>query len=277
MIGIGLGVRSAGALSLGATRLPHLRGHAPTSPAPQAPERSTQVPERAPQAPERSTQVPERSTQVPERSTQVPERSTQVPERSTQMRVDSDAPLNRALMFVAALEAWRNGAVDSPAELRAAAGAMAKLDGRRDALAIAAHYEGLPRAERATGLELERRYEALRERWVTWDGQAAAGVAPPFEALAVPLALDLEALAKDAATARDTAPIARTEALLARLVLTQVEVADATEANTQGPREAGPGGASPARCSRAQRRSRAAARAASKTRALPRRASSHSG
>jgi hypothetical protein len=152
--------------------------------------------------------------------------------RSAQDIAETDGPHVRTAQFLAALMAWRKGEAESPAALDAAAREMATHDGRDDVLQIAAHYRTLDAEARAEGLALEARYEELRARWVEWDELAELGLEPPFEALAVPLSLELEALLEAARHALDVAPLARTEALLARLILWEAELeaeADAAE------------------------------------------------
>ncbi len=140
--------------------------------------------------------------------------------------IQDDAQADTAVRIeelLAALEAWRGGDPSAAARLDAAAAALVREDGRRDAADVAAFYRSLDDASLRAGVEFDRRFEALRLRWVAWDTADQSGEAPPFLAFAAELEAELVELIAGSEHLRDVMPCARAEALLARLLLALLE------------------------------------------------------
>ena len=124
--------------------------------------------------------------------------------------------------LLAALKAWRGGDTSAAARIDAVAESL-REDGRRDAADVAAFYRALDDASLRAGVEFDRRFEAVRERWVVWDRADHRGDAPPFPTFAAELEAELVELIAESEHLRDVMPCARAEALLARLLLALVE------------------------------------------------------
>ncbi|MEM9802644.1 MAG: CHAT domain-containing protein, partial [Planctomycetota bacterium] len=141
------------------------------------------------------------------------------PPAAPPLRQDAAVEVERQALverYLAELESFRAGYGQSRAGLLAAAEALARDFGREDALDVARYYAGLEREARVLGLELERAFDALRERAVALDESGASRVDPGLlEALG--------ALYERAEEADDVTPGAQIAALVARLETRRLE------------------------------------------------------